>query len=171
MIGKCCGGPTTTAATFEGASGFAADETEIFNLPDCKINLQETSTNYYDSNYSPIGAAVPNSIYTKFQSLPSPLPDTAKIGDSADFETLTTYSDNTKTTLSGKLVVSYALVADTPSTTTALVNFTTKHLNETNQLQSTTVYQYRIGTDGSIVPLSFSIQNSVGTDNYFFKKQ
>ena len=148
-----------TAATFEGVPGFAATETVTLNVPNCTpATSAATGTTYYDANYIPLGTSTPGIEYARFLTLPPAFPTSVKPGYTADFATLTTYSDSTKATVTGKLVLSYVIESDT--STTALANFITRGYDAAGQPVFTQQIKYRIAADGTLTTVSIDVQNS-----------
>jgi hypothetical protein len=109
-------------------------------------------------NLTPIGIVTPGSEYEKFQALPTALPATAKVGDTASYGTLLSYTDSTKTTSTGSRVISYVVESDT--STTAIVNLISKSYDTSNRLLFTQQSRYRIGASGPLTPISIEIQST-----------
>lgn len=162
ISGSCSGTATLTDAapvstTFEGIAGFSVLETTTLNLSNCTPAISTTSTTtYFDTNFAPIGSSTPGEEYSKAQSLPPPLPATVRVGDNAPaYATLTIYTDSSKATVIGTLVLGYVIEADTA--TTAIVNLVTKQYDTSNRLLYTQQSRYRITTTGTLTSLSLDV--------------
>lgn len=176
ISGTCAGtaqitNGAATASVFEGVSGFAAAQTATVNFTNCTPSSSTASgTNYYDANYTPIGTSVLALEYAKFLTAPTVLSASARVGDTAVYATLTTYTDSTKSTTTGQRVLSYAIEADTANT--VIVDFTTKTYDTTPQLLLTQQTRYRVAVDGTLTLLSIDIQYSgtSGTAHLLYTK-
>jgi hypothetical protein len=168
ISGDCSGSATasdsaTSSSTFEGITGFQSTGTIDLTFTGCLgvsrvVTSSSTTVTYYDTNLSPIGIVTPGSEYEKFQALPTALPTTAKVGDSATYGTLLSYTDSTKTTSTGSRVISYVIESDT--STTAIVNLISKSYDTSNTLLGTQQSRYRIGASGPLAPVSIEIQTT-----------
>jgi hypothetical protein len=148
-----------TAASFEGVTGFAVAQTITLSVTNCTPATNAISgTAYYDANYSPLGSSIPGVEYSKFLTPPPVLPASVKVGDTAVYSTQTTYTDSSKTVISGQHVLSYVIEADTANT--AIANFITKTYNASSQLLSTQQSRYRITTSGAVTVVSIDVQYS-----------
>jgi hypothetical protein len=164
-ISGTCGGTATltrgaaTASTFEGLAGFSYVSTLTANLTNCTpATLAATATNYFDTNYAPLGSSTPAGEYTKFVTVPPPIPASVKVGDTANYATQTNYADSTKAVVTGQEFLSYVIEADTAST--AIVNLISKSYDTSNQLLSTEQNRFRIAADGTLTVVSVDIQFS-----------
>ena len=105
--------PTTTAATFEGVTGFSAVETIMMSLSaPCSLIVEQTFTAYYDNNYVPHGfnsAGVNYGVYLT----PPILPSSVSVGDTGIIGTENFYTDSTKGTSDGWQDVTYVIEPDT----------------------------------------------------------
>lgn len=161
----------SNGAVFEGVSGFSATQTNTVNFTNCSPSSSTaTGTNYYDANYTPIGTLIPSLEYSKFSTAPSALPSAAAVGDTADYATLTTYTDSTKATTTGRRVLSYVIEADTA--TTVIVNFIVRTYDTTPQLQLTQQTRYRMAANGtlSLVTIDIQYSGSLGTAHLVYTK-
>jgi hypothetical protein len=164
VSGTCTGTATftsgaATTSTFEGVSGFAAAQTATVSFTNCTPATSAVSgTGYYDGSYSPLGSSIPSVEYTKFLTAPPPLPASVKVGDTAVYATLTSYTDSTKSVTTGQRVLSYVIEADTANT--AIGNLITKGYNASSQLLFTQQSRYRIAADGTLTVVSIDIQYS-----------
>ena len=170
VSGTCTGTATftngaATASTFEGVSGFAAAQTATVSFTNCTPATSAVSgTGYYDGSYSPLGSSIPGVEYTKFLTAPPPLPASVKVGDTAVYATLTTYTDSTKSVTTGQRILSYVVEADTPNT--AIGNLITKGYNASSQLLFTQQSRYRIAADGTLTVVSIDIQYSTTSNTH-----
>lgn len=164
VSGTCAGTATLTngaptAATFEGASGFAASQTVTVRFPSCSAlsSAAVTGTAYFNASYAPIGTSIPG---VRYETLPSGLsvPVSVKVGDTAVLGNLTVYADSSKASVTGQRVLSYVIEADTA--TTAIVNLISKDYNSSSQLLSTSQARFRIATDGTLTSTTIDIQYS-----------
>jgi hypothetical protein len=173
VSGTCSGSATTSdsapsAATFEGASALSVTSTATLTFTNCTpASSAGTSVGYYDSNYNPLGHSMASVEYGKFLTVPSPLPTSVKVGDTAVFGTETIYSDSTKTTITGQRVLSFVIEADGTSTSTAVANLIVKQYNASNQLLYTEQGRYRIAADASLTYLTSDLQYSTTSTNHF----
>jgi hypothetical protein len=168
LSGTCTGTATITNgaptdSTFEGVPGFAATQTATatVNLTNCTPETNVISgTSYYDRSYTPLGSSIPGVEYAKFQ--PGPplplLPLAVKVGDTADYATLTTFTDSTKIIVTGQRVLSYVVEADTANT--AVVNLVSKGYDMLHQPLFTQQSRYRIAADGTLTVLTIDVQYS-----------
>lgn len=78
---------TPVSATFETISGFSVTGTITLNLTDCTpASTAVTGVSYFDSNYNPIGSSIAGTEYDVYLTVPSPLPTSVKVGDTAILE-------------------------------------------------------------------------------------
>lgn len=101
-----------TSTVFEGKPALQATTTfnSTLTVNGSTLPVNSTSTDYYDTNYSPLG-----SLSDEYRVLDAPqkIPDTVKAGDSGIFYTETRYSDSSKRTVVGTAEVSYEVLPDT----------------------------------------------------------
>jgi hypothetical protein len=170
ISGTCSGSgnksssPATTAATFEGVTGFSATSTITISFTNCTpTSSAQSSTAYFDSNYMPIGM---NSIGVNYGVYLPPLviPTTATVGNTGTLGTETLYTSSTKATPNGSVVQSYVVEADT--STTAIVNLIAKIYNASGTLTATEQDRYRITATGALSPISIDIQYANGSTNH-----
>ena len=154
-----------TTATFEGVAGYAAPQTVTINLTNCTpASNAVTGTSYYDSNYTPLGSTIPGVEYAKFLTQPPAIPTSVKVGDTAVYATLNTYTDSTKTTSTGQRILSYVIESDT--SVSAIANLISKQYNLASQLLFTQQTKYRLTADGSLTIISIDIQYSTTSTNH-----
>lgn len=162
VSGTCNGTATVTssiptAATFEGIAGYSTTSTVTLNVTNCTpATSSVTGTDYYDANYNSVGASTGGEYSVALTVLP--LPTSVKVGDTAVYAAATTYSDSTKTTVTGRRELSY--IVENDSSTTAFVTAINKRYNTSNQLLSTSQEKYRIAGDGTLTLLSTDVQLS-----------
>jgi len=177
VSGTCAGtaqivNGATGATTFEGAAALSATQTATVNFTNCTPSVSTAAgTNFFDSNYALLGSTVTGVEYAKFTSgsTPAALPTGAKVGDTGALSSLTTYTDATKTTVTGSRTVSYAIEADTA--TTAVLNVIVKTFDTSNALQVTQQSRYRVAADGSLTVLTIDVQYSgVSTAHLVYTK-
>lgn len=150
---------TPVSATFETISGFSVTGTITLNFTDCTpASTAVTGVSYYDSNYNPIGSSISGTEYDVYLTVPSPLPTSVKVGDTAIFGNQNIYTDSTKTTQIATEQTSFVIEPDTA--TTAIANAITKRYNMSNQLLFTEQNRYRITATGAFTPVSDDVQYS-----------
>jgi hypothetical protein len=93
----------------------------------------------------------------------SPLPDSVKVGDTANYATLASYTDSSKANTTGTRVLSFVVEADTADT--AIVNFITRSYNTASQLMFTQQSRLRMAADGSLTLVSIDVQFSTSSTN------
>jgi len=173
ISGTCTGSSNISSSspgtgTFEGATALTVTSTESLTFTNCTpTSAAHTSISYYDSSYNPLGHSSIGVEYGKFLTIPSALPTSVKIGDTAVFGTETIYSDSTKQVTKGQRSRSYVIEADGASGSTAIVNLITKDFNLSNQLLFTQQSRFRMATDGKLTALSIDVQASTTSTNHF----
>lgn len=170
ISGTCSGSgnkstsPANTAATFEGTAGFSATSTLTLSFSNCTpASTATTSTAYVDSNYDPLGF---NSVGVNYGVYLTRLviPTSVTVGATGTLGTQTLYTNSSKTTLNGKMNLSYVIEADT--STTAIVNLISKIYNTSGTLTATEQDRYRITSTGALTPISIDIQAANGSTNH-----
>lgn len=173
ISGTCSGSATfsdsvPTADTFEGASALSATSTATVNFTNCTpASSATTAKSYYDSNYNPLGHSAIGTEYGVFLTVPSPLPTSVGVGDTAVFGTETIYTDSTKATVKGQRILSYVIEKDGASTSTAIANLITRNFNTASQLLFTQQTRYRMTGDGTLRAVSIDVQFSTTSTNHF----
>lgn len=167
VSGTCSGSgsrtiaPATTAATFEGVAGFSAVTTINISLTNCTpATTAQTSTNYCDNNYVPLGFNSVGVNYGVFLTPPT-IPASVTVGGTGVVGTLTLYTNSTKATGNGRIDQSYVIEADT--STTAIVNLIAKLYNAAGTLTATEQGRHRITATGALTPVSVDIQYANGS--------
>ena len=84
------------------------------------------------------------------------MPVTVSVGGTAIIGTENLYTNSSKTQGNGTVLISYVVLADTPST--AIINLIGKVYNPSGILTSTEQNKYRIDASGTLVPISTDIQ-------------
>jgi len=170
VSGTCAGTATlsngsTTAAVFEGVSGFAASQTVTLNFPNCAAMTSNalSGTSYFNANYAPIGTSIPG---VRYETLPSALsvPVSVKVGDTAVLGALTGYADSSKASVTGQRVLSFVVEADT--TSTVIINLISKDYNSSNQLVSTAQSRFRLTADGTLTSTTINVQYSTTSTSH-----
>ena len=164
VTGSCNGTATLSetkpaSANFEGNTVQATNQTALLSLVGCTLaNSVVTGTSYYDANYLLLGATTPGQEYAKVSGTAVALPTQAQVGDAGTLATLNLYTDNTKAVSTGRRVLGYVMEAE--SANIAVVNFTTRTYNTSDQLLSTQQARYRIDANGGLKLLSIDLQNA-----------
>lgn len=145
-----------TAATFEGIAGFGVLQTSTVTFTNClPASSTASGTTYYDANYAPIGTTVTGVEYSVLSGTPASLPASVKVGDSAVYATLTTYTDSRKAVATGKRELSYVIEADTADT--VIADLIAKTSDTSDHLLLTQQTRYRMAADGSLTRVSIDI--------------
>lgn len=170
ISGPCSGSgnksssPATTAATFEGVAGFSATSTLTLNFSNCTpASTAVTSTAYFDTNYDPRGSNTVGVNYGVYLT-PIVVPASVTVGGTGTLGTQTLYTNSTKATGNGSVVLSYVVEADT--STTAIVNLIAKIYSAAGTLTATEQDRYRITSTGTLTPTSIDIQYANGSTNH-----
>lgn len=164
VTGSCSGTATLSetapaSANFEGSTVQATTQTALLSLTNCMpATSAVTGTNYYDVNYLLLGAATPGQEYAKVTGAALALPAQVQVGDTGTLATLNLYTDNTKTVATGRRVLGFVVEAE--SVSTAVVNFTARTYNTSDQLLSTQQARYRMDANGGLKLLSIDLQNA-----------
>jgi hypothetical protein len=144
-------------AIFEGTPGFSAASTVTISLTHCALaTTPATSTLYYDTNYTPLGFNIVGGEYGVYLT-PAVIPVSAVIGDSGIIGTITTYTDSTKTTLTGREDVSYVVGPDVVNT--AMVSLIFRIYDPAGVQSSTEQDRYKVTIDGVITVVSKIIED------------
>ena len=146
-------------ARFGSIDGFATAQTDSVNFtsPNCTSG-QVFKSSYFDLNLLPVGFIQNSitSIYAESSAPPSPLPTLVKVGDTGLYATQTTYTDGSKSTLTGRRELSYVIEADT-TVSFAIANLITRTFNTSNELVSTEQARYRISFEGMLTAVSIDL--------------
>ncbi len=152
---------SATAATFEGVTAVASPQTSTATLNNCSpASSSSTGTTYYTATYANLGLAVTGGEYALAQATPTALPAAVQIGNSGTIVTLNTYTNSTKSTLTGTRVIKWKIEADGASTTSALFNLITENYNTSNLLLSTQQSRYRMALNGALAITTIDVQFS-----------
>lgn len=150
---------SATGSTFEGTPGYTTTQTATVNLSNCTVGTNPViATSYFDLNYTPIGGSLPGVEYSKYLTVPPPLPPSVQVGDSGNVGTSTVYTNSSKTTVTGTRQLSYTVEADTA--TTAFITLTTRSFDASNQLVSVEQAKYQIAVNGALSIVSIDVQFS-----------
>jgi hypothetical protein len=159
--GDCSGtmnetdGAATIPATFNGHLGWSSSIIASLHFSNCSpADVSASETDYFDSNYLPVGAVVNGGKYGVYLT-PPVVPETVSVGSTGTIGTLTFYADSTQTTAAGHADRTYAIEADTA--TTAIANSISKVYDATGTLTSTSQVRYRIDTKGKLSIVSQDI--------------
>jgi hypothetical protein len=170
ISGTCSGtdsltvGPANTSTTFEGSPALSSNYVDSVTLTNCTpASSVGTVTEYYDSNYVPLGLSVLGGKYEVWAAPPT-IPVAARVGDVGIFGTINKYNDSTKAVSAGRQDNSYVIEADTA--TSAIANFISKNYNTSNVLTSTEQDRYRVAADGSLTLISIDIQYANGSTTH-----
>ncbi len=146
-------------STFEGQKSIkrASTTTGSLNANGINVPVADTSFDYFDLNYQPIGHTAVNAycIYAN-QSI---IPISSKVGDTNSWFTGTCYSSDTKSIRISTTSVSYVLEPDTSST--ALLKIIQKITDSSGNV-GTTLNVYRVYTSGLFSRISESGSLSTG---------
>ncbi|MDA8454637.1 hypothetical protein M4R22_07670 [Acidovorax sp. GBBC 3334] len=147
--------------TFEGQPALRKSTviTLNFQTSSGSSTVDSTLINYYDSGYTVPRGAVISGLYSVTNTA-TPLPATAKAGDSGSWYTLRVYSDSGKWLQLGTATVNYSVQADTDSTLLLSVVTTATPVLGTPIVNTST---YRLAATGAAVPLTETATSS-GTD-------
>lgn len=166
VSGDCSGSstytvsPATTSTTFEAKPAFSSVAVLVINLSNCTPSVtSSTTTNYYDSNYFPLGLSGDRYlVYTGSLNIPT----AAKVGDAGIAGNLLRYTNSSKAVQDGSGQLSYIIEADTE--TTAIITVITKAYTSSSALESTQLTKYRINSSNTLSLLSLSIQYASGVN-------
>ncbi|WCM94716.1 hypothetical protein M5C99_08415 [Acidovorax sp. NCPPB 2350] len=120
---------------------------------------ESTALTYFDSNYiAPLGASI-DGLYAVTRSS-TPLPATAKAGDSGSWYSMNVFTDPSKFLRVGTATVNYSVQAETASTLLLSVTSTATPILGNPIVNTTT---YRLGTSGAAIPLQ-EVTSTPGTN-------
>jgi hypothetical protein len=171
IMGDCAGSGSITASaantsvTFEGVNSFSATETLTMNIPNCNPPfIAQTLTNYYDTNYVPLGFNSPGVNYGVVQGALN-IPSSVHVGDTGIIGTMNLWTDSTKTVQNGHEDISYVVKADTANT--AIIDEIIKDYDVSNNVEVIEHHNWRIDTFGNLTPVSWDIQYANGYNSNF----
>lgn len=174
ISGTCIGtatltkGPAIGGATFELIAGLSSASTQTTILtnvtdPRCPASSTQTITEYYDTNYVPLGFNASGGNYGVFQAPLPVIPTLVAVGNTGTLGTENLYTDNTKLVPAGTQDLTYVIEADTAST--AIVDFILRSYNTSHGLTATQHSRYRIAVTGPLIPVSFdAVANAIITN-------
>jgi outer membrane protein assembly factor BamB len=169
VSGTCSGTANITSsapvpATFETVTGVSVQSTVSMNLPNCNPSyLYGNVTDYYDSNYNPLGTIDSSGNYGVYTTPPA-IPVSVKVGDAGTIGTKKYFTDNTKIFLVSRDEISYVIEPDTANT--AIVNMIDKSYDPSGMLTSTEQDRSRIKADGTMYPVSADLQYANGSTTH-----
>jgi hypothetical protein len=151
------GNGTTTwsglvSSTFEGQSALVK-VTQIlgsYTASGTVYSLHQTTANYYDSNYNPLGSS--DGYYEVVNPSTVNIPTTSLVNDTGILYSGKVYSDISKTTQTGTDTVTYTLKPDTATTALLLIASTVTDMS--GAVHKTDSSTFRITTAGGITPVS-----------------
>ena len=160
ISGTCSGTASSTAAaatggaTFEGIAGrLSAVSTQTTNLTNCTpASSTRTLTEYFDTNYVPLGFNTSGGLYGVFLTPPL-FPLSVTVGNTGTIGTENLYADSTKSVAAGTQDLSYVIEADTAST--AIVDLILRSFDTAHVLTATQHSRYRIAVTGPLIQVSF----------------
>lgn len=156
--------PAVSGTTFLGASALSSVGVVTMTWTNCTPALNSsTGTNYYDTNYLPIGSASQSGSVGVYAGTFN-IPNSVKVGDVGISGTENYYTDNTRTVADGHRDISFVVEPET--TTSAVVNIISKYYNpyialnlvKDGKLRLTTQERYRISGVGGLIMISFDMQ-------------
>lgn len=149
-----------SAATFEGQAAQAKTTTVTgsYTVSGQSKTLASTTTAYVDSNYNPLGFN--GSSYTVVTSS-TPIPTTARVGDTGTWYSATRYSSSSKSTRSGTESATYVLEPDTAST--ALLKIIQVQKDTNNSTTYTTTTTFRLTPSGALTRLTETGESSTSS--------
>lgn len=165
VSGSCSGtatltaAPATTQTTFENVAALSRTSVLTMSLTNCTTSAS-TQTNYYDTNYMPLGSSITGGDYDVW-SAPVTMPSSVHVGDTGVLGTINEYASSTKTISVGRSDQSYVIEPDTA--TTAIVNFVSKSYDASNVLTTTEQLRHRMAADGSLTPISIDLLSTHGS--------
>jgi hypothetical protein len=164
VSGSAAATESTSADTFEGQSALhklTAIEGSI-SVSGIGAPISNWTHTYYDSNYGPLGAASSGSYCVTTSS--SPIPATARAGDSGPWYTQSCYSSTLKTTLKGTGTTTYVVEPDTANTL-LLKLVSTASATGTGLKNVPVQSTFRVGRDGAISRVEDTTAINLGVDS------
>ena len=162
VSGSCVGTYTATdkpavAAVFEGVSGFSTNDTDTWNLANCTFTANAGVTNfYYDASYTLLGYVSSNGTYARAEGT-TPLPQSARVGESGDYTTLVTYSDSTRAARTGHVSYRWA-IEDAGGGQGVAVLTSTSH-DASGKATGSASARYLLTTDARLLVQGMTIQS------------
>ncbi|MDD4912448.1 MAG: Ig-like domain-containing protein [Sideroxydans sp.] len=170
VSGTCTGSASinsspATPAMYGNISGVSSMTTLYVSVPNCSPSyIYSSTTNYFDSNYDPLGSVDSSGEYGVF-AIPPVIPASVHVGDTGTIGRIDYYSDAAHLFTTSHVEMSYAILPDTA--TTAFVNLISKSYDIGGVLTATQQDKYRIKSDGSLIPVSLDIQAANGANQHF----
>ena len=119
-------------------------------------SIADSSTNYYDSNYLPLGDVDASSGEMGVWQMPPNLPTTVHVNDVFVVGTKNYFTNTSGATSDGRMDITVVVEAD--SSNTAILNQIVKQYNAAGQLTSTTQGRTRIDAAGTLTRVSIDVQ-------------
>ena len=158
-----CGGTATiktdpvVVATFEGVNGFSSAQVSTVSFNNCSTTAPRvTGKTYYTATYTPIGLAIDGGEYAKYETLPTGLPASVKVGATGTIVTYLSYNDNTQAVRNGKRILTYIIEEDA-SKTTAILNLVTTSVDLAGATQSVQQSRYHMAESGALTLASITV--------------
>jgi hypothetical protein len=149
--------PATGSTTFQGRAALSAPSAITLSFTNCTpSSIAESGTDYYDSNYMPLGDVNASSgRMGLWQAAPS-VPTTVRVGDVFIVGTKNYFTNTSGSVNDGRSDMTVVVEADT--STTAVINQIVKSYNAAGVLQVTTQGRSRINSTGNITRVSVDLQ-------------
>lgn len=122
--------------------------------------FSESAQSYFDSNYRPLGATTSAGYCVTTSS--SPIPPTARAGDSGPWYTQSCYTNSSKLVLAGTSTTSYAIEPDTASTVLLKLLGTA---TDTSGRNVPVQFTFRVSSDGAISRVEDTTTFALGGDS------
>lgn len=150
-------GAATTATTFQGQSALSSNSAVTTSYTNCTPTSGANSgTNYYDTNYVPLGDVdALSGTMGLWQAAPN-VPTTVRVNDVFTGGTKNYFFDTSGILSNGRSDISFVVEAD--SSTTAIINQISKSYNTAGDLIRTSQGRTRIDTAGTLTRVSLDIQ-------------
>lgn len=147
------------AGTFEGSSAFVVSNTLSGSITGNgnTLQLNYSSSSYFDTNYNPIGFEDDESYST---STIEEWPVTVKAGDSGDLGIQTNYTDDSKSIMTGTIESSYAVTAGSLGSVT--IKITKLEYNDIHVEVGSEIETYSLSSTGELKHIS---THAVSTDS------
>lgn len=142
---------STTTTTFEGVTAFQKTSILTATLSGAgqTIPISSTSSSYFDSSFRPLGQTDTGQYCVTTST--TPIPATAKIGDSGSWFVYTCYTNSSKTLRLGTITVTYILEPETATTGILKINSQFSAVSGGGFTATTTL---RLTTAGQLTRLS-----------------
>lgn len=150
-------GPASTVTTFQSQPALSANSAGTLSFTNCTpSSVAESGTNYYNTNYVPLGDINASSgRMGRWQTAPN-IPTTVRVSDVIIVGTKNYFTSTSGSVNDGRSDMTVVVEADT--STTAIINQIVKSYNAAGQLTSTTQGRSRIDANGTLTRISIDIQ-------------